>query len=286
MQELVDATPEQIPAAVRKYGTLSVRLAMLGIASAKKGENPFYYGYPPGVFLSYKWEGESMRSYVTDLASYLRGRGYQPFLDIENLDESADNYFAVPRFITSLQQCVYYLLLLTAQTADTITARKRKTSWIFDEYQHALGVVNAGRMILIPLLLEEGGTTEFFGRDRVVDLTGNRRDFTRLDSLFPQGNPTLTEAEQSTLRQCLESFDRVFVQEKFPEALAVLLNCRQFSHTFDHMFRLMLYAVYTAKQDLLNGVLDRLYQYAPSNVVAHFYSGYCKKHGIPSRLVT
>jgi hypothetical protein len=286
MAELLDADADRIAAAVLTYGPLPVRLAMLGIASTKKGESPVYYGYPPGVFLSYKWEGEAMQSYVKALASYLRGRGYLPFLDIENLDSNADDYFAVPQFITSLQQCVYYLLLLTEQTADYVTARKHKTSWIFDEYQHAVRLVNSGRMILIPLLLEEGGITEFFGRDRVVDLSRDRYSFDRLDSLFPPGNPSLTEAEQRVLRQCLDDFDRVFLQEKFPEALAVLLNNLQFSNTFDHGFRMMLYAIYTANQDLVSGTLNKLYQSVPEKVVVHLYSGYCEKHGIPNRLAT
>lgn len=286
MLELFDAGPDQIPTAVSKYGPLAVRLAMLGIASTKKEESPVFFGYPPGVFLSYKWEGESMGLYVKVLASYLRGRGYLPFLDVENLDASADNYSAVPEFITSLQHCVYYLLLLTEQTADYISARKGKTSWVTDEYQHALRLANAGRLMLVPLLLEEAATNEFFGRDMAVDLTQNRYDFTRLDSLFPQGNPSLTAAEQSVLKLCLGDFDCLFLQEKFSEALAVLLNNRQFSNTFDHRFRMMLYALYTANQNLLDGVLRKLYEFVPAKGVAHLYTGYCKQHGIPNRLLS
>jgi TIR domain len=286
MLELFDAGPEQIAGAVRKYGDLPVRLAMLGIASTKKEASPFFFGYPPGVFLSYKWEGEPMQLYVQALSAYLRGRGYRPFLDVENLGETASNYFAVPQFIVSLQECVFYLLLLTEKTADFITMRKHKSSWITDEYQHALRLQNAGRLLLVPLLLEKGGTTDFFGPDLVVDLTQNRYDFTKLDSLFPQGNRPLTDAEQNLLKHCLEDFDGLFLQERFSEALAVLLNKNlQFSGTFDHQFRMMLYAIYTANQPLLKGVQKKLCEFVPEKGLAHLYSGYCKQHGIPNRLV-
>jgi len=127
MLELFDANPEQTQAAVREHGSLNVRLAMLGVASSKRESSPLYYGYPPGVFISYKWDGEPMKQYVTALASHLRGRGYRAFLDADELDADADNYTSVPHYITSVQECVYYLLLLTQKTADYISARHGKT---------------------------------------------------------------------------------------------------------------------------------------------------------------
>jgi hypothetical protein len=286
MVELFDANPEQIQAAVGEHGSLPVRLAMLGIAASKRERSPFYYGYPPGVFVSYKWDGESMKQYVTMLASHLRGRGYSAFLDIENLDADADNYTSVPQFITTLQECVYYVLLLTEKTADYITARNGKTSWIFDEYQHAVRLVNAGKLLLIPLLIEEGGITDFYTHETVIDLSQNRYDYTKLDYLLPQNNESLTEEERSVVKKCLDDFDSTFVQEKFPEALAILLNYRQFSDIFDHQFRFMLYAIYTANQELLNGVMSKLQERLPDKYIAHLYSGYCKQHGIPNRLAT
>ena len=286
MIELFDATPEQIQAALREHGSVAVRLAMLGVASSKRESSPFYYGYPPGVFISYKWDGEPMRQYVKALASHIRGRGYKVFLDVEEMDEDADNYTLVPQFITSVQECVYYVLLLTEKCAENITARKRPPSWIFDEYQHALRLVNAGKLLILPLLLEEGGTTDFFTRERVIDISKDRHDYTKLDDLLPPNPQSLSEEEKGLLKRCLQEFDGTFVQEKFAEALAVLLNYRQFSETFDQQFRLMLYAIYTANQGLLDGVMNRLRERLPDNVVSHFYSGYCEQHGIPNRLAT
>ncbi len=285
MLELFDANPEQTQAAVREHGSLNVRLAMLGVASSKRESSPLYYGYPPGVFISYKWDGEPMKQYVTALASHLRGRGYRAFLDADELDADADNYTSVPHYITSVQECVYYLLLLTQKTADYISARHGKTSWIFDEYQHATSLTNAGRLVMVPLLIEEGGTTDFFTRERVVDLTNSKYDYERLDEILPQNPTSLTPEEQSVLRKCLDDFDRTFLQEKFSEALAILLNYTRFSETFDHQFRLMLYAIYTANQELVDSVVSKLNERVGEKVVAHLYSGYCEQHSIPNRLV-
>ena len=85
-----------------------------------------------------------MSDFVVGLAQYVRELGYRAFLDIENLDEDADAYFRIPAFITSLQDCQFYVLLLTEASAGMLTAREGKTTWIFDEYQHASGSSRAG----------------------------------------------------------------------------------------------------------------------------------------------
>ena len=115
MVKLFDATPDQIRAAVREYGSLSVRLAMLGVAASKRVNSPLYYGYPPGVFISYKWDGEPMKQYVKTLATHLRSRGYRAFLDVDELDANADNYSSVPQFITSLQLFIITIIVSIRQ---------------------------------------------------------------------------------------------------------------------------------------------------------------------------
>ena len=99
---------------------------------------PLVGAYTPGVFISYTWDGAPMHDLVVDLAKHVRKLGYRAFLDVENLDENADAYFQIHGFITSLQDCTFYVLLLTELSADMIIARKAKTTWIFEEYQHAI----------------------------------------------------------------------------------------------------------------------------------------------------
>ena len=95
------------------------------------------------------------------------------------------------------------LLLLTELSADLMTARKGKTTWIHDEYQHAVRLVNQGRLVLIPVLLEPGGTTEFFSPDNVVDLTADQRDFRKIDSILPPAPLALTERQIEELSRAV-----------------------------------------------------------------------------------
>lgn len=137
MTQLDGADTETANRFARGKGSLPVRLSMLGLASIWKGDCALWWGYPPGVFISYKWDGAPMHDLMVDLAKHVRKLGYRAFLDVGRLEENADAYFQIPGFITSLQDRTFYVLPLTELSADMITARKGKTTWIFEEYQHA-----------------------------------------------------------------------------------------------------------------------------------------------------
>ena len=87
MIELDGADPATVNRIAWKEGSLPVRLAMLELASSRKDQSPLWWGYPPGVFIGYKWNGKPMHDFVVGLAEHVRGLGYRAFLDVENLDE-------------------------------------------------------------------------------------------------------------------------------------------------------------------------------------------------------
>jgi hypothetical protein len=284
MVQLDGAGPETIEAIAAEKGSLPVRLAMLGLASIRKGSSPLWWGYPPGVFLSYKWEGENMRALVLELAEHVRGQGYRAFLDVENLDEDADAYFQIPQYITSLQECTFYVLLLTELAGDLITARKGKTSWIFDEYQHAARLTNSGRLLIVPVLLEPGGLTDFFTHDMVLDLTQDPRAFGALDDMLAPDPISLAPDEIEKLAAIVERFDELFLGEQWEESDALLRATEGFGHTFDHQFRRLLHSIYTADQAGAEATQDRMRAVYGDRIVFHIYKGYCEQHGIPNRL--
>ena len=45
--------------------------------------------------------------------------------------------------------------------------------------------MNDGRLVVIPVLMESGGLTEFFTSDRVVDVTQDWYDFEPVDRVLP-----------------------------------------------------------------------------------------------------
>lgn len=286
MVQLDGADPATVNRIAWEKGSLPVRLAMLGLASVKKGDSPLWWGYPPGAFIGYKWQGAPMRDLVADLARHVRGLGYRAFLDVENLDADADAYFQIPQFIASLGDCTFYVLLLTELSADLITARTNKTTWIHDEYQHAVRLVNSGRLIMVPVLLEPKGTTDAFTSANVIDLIGHPRDFGALHDVLAPDPIALSPAKLEELTATVARFDATFLNERWEEADGVLRGTPHLDHTFDHQFRRMLHSIYTADQGALDAVLARLHAVYGQQIVLHLYKGYCAKHGIPNRVTS
>jgi hypothetical protein len=286
MIELDGADADTVNAIAWKHGSLLVRLAMLGLASLRKGESPLWYGYPPGVFISYKWEGARMRDLVSALAGHARESGYRVFLDAENLGEDADAYFQIPQFIASLQDCTFYVLLLTGSSAEFVTASTGKTSWIHDEYQHAVRLANSGRLIIVPVLLEANGLMSPFDRTSVIDLTDDHRDFAALDPILSPGPKALSDAEVQELRGAMAEFDARFLKQQWDDADRVLRRTKQLGHAFDHQFRRMLHSIYTANGPALATACEGLFGVYGKGMVVHMYKGYCARHGIPNRLTS
>ena len=283
MIELDGADPETVNRIARKKGSLAVRLAMLGLASVRKGVSPLWWGYPPGVFIGYKWNGKPMYDLVVSLAEHIRGLGYRAFLDAENLDEDADAYFQIPKFITSLQDCTFYVLLLTELSADMITARKGKTTWIFEEYQHATRLVNSGRLFIVPVLLEPKGMIDNFTTEHVIDLTATPRDLGKLHYILTPDPIRLSEPEVTELTSAVAQFDKVFLNQQWDASENILQSFRHFERTFDHQFRRMLLSIYTANQTNLEAVLTRLRSAYGSDIVSRLYKAYCTVNRIPNR---
>jgi hypothetical protein len=57
MAELDGADEETVKRIAWENEPLPVRLATLGPTAIRKGRDPLWYGYPPGVFISYEWAG-------------------------------------------------------------------------------------------------------------------------------------------------------------------------------------------------------------------------------------
>ena len=283
MIELDGADPATVNRIAWKEGSLPVRLAMLELASSRKDQSPLWWGYPPGVFIGYKWNGKPMHDFVVGLAEHVRGLGYRAFLDVENLDEDADAYFRIPEFITSLQNSMFYLLLLTELSADMLTARTGKTTWVFDEYRHAVRLVNSGRLFIAPVLLEPKGMTDEFAPEQVIDLTATPRDFGKLHDILAPDPLKLSEAEIKELSTIVAQFDKLFLDQQWDASDNVLRDSLHLQHTFDHAFRRMLHSIYTADQTNLDAALRRLHSTYGSQIVHHVYKGYCARHRIPNR---
>lgn len=284
MVELDGADAQTVERIAMQRRSLPVRLAMLGLAALHKGERALWWGYPPGVFIGYKWDGEVMSRRVQELAAHVRGQGYRVFLDRENLDADADAYFRIPQFIANLQECHVYVLLLTSLAADLIDARRHKTSWIHDEVQHAFRLTHAGRLFITPVLLEPDGMIDALRGAPHIDLTGADRGFEALDDMLRPGPLALEPPQVAELESAMGRFDQLFLGEQWDAARAELDRAAVFRATFDHALRRMLHALYTADGPRVEAELQVLFATLGRAGTLHVYRGYCARHGIPVRI--
>jgi hypothetical protein len=111
----------------------------------------------------------------------------------------------------------------------------------------------------------------------------DQRDYRRIESILPPDPVSLTERDTEQLSLAVQEFDGVFLREEWAEANDFLVRHAHLGAAFDHQFRCMLHAIYTADKEALDSVLPRLHATYGEQVVFHLYSGYCKEHGIPNR---
>lgn len=284
MIKLENADKETVNKIAWEYGSLPVRLAMLGLASVRKGQSPLWWGYPPGVFISYKWGGDEITDFVRSLSSHLKSNGYETFLDVEKVAPDADAYFQIPEFVSSLQYCQFCILILTEASADMLFARNNKTTWIFDEYQHAVRLTNLGQLFIVPILLEEKGLGRNFTMDTVIDFTDQKIDFNKLNDLFVPDPFKLPSVDVDTLSSICNSFDRTFLSSNWQGASQILNQNQKFKDSFDFQLRQMLLALYTANEKDFLHYYHKMTSIYGDEILLHIYNGYCKQHEIPPRL--
>jgi hypothetical protein len=271
---------EYIVLMVRKYGNLAIKIALLGIASNKKMYNPFWIGCPPGVFLSYKWNGPESKEYVQQIHDYLVKLGYQVYFDKNELAEDADGYTSVPEYIANVANCQYYILILTEKTADYITARTGKTSWILDEYQQAITLVNAGRMFLVPLLVEERGATDYFTDQNTINLVNDAYNFEKLDDLFYPVNFKINSETRKIFSDVLDGFDLYLVQHRWPEALMFFEKAIMFKNFPDYQFRLLIYSICNLDMEQAELSFNHCADFTGVQHLPHLLNGYAQIYNL------
>jgi tetratricopeptide (TPR) repeat protein len=125
---------------IGEYGKIGLRLAQYEQALQRRetaGEN--LLNYPLRLFLSYKWGSEAENAWVSRLAAALAGRGWDVVFD-RYRDESVDR--SVEEFVARIGGCSVFLAVATpAYVAHAINTQD--PSWVFDEYQVAMGAEHA-----------------------------------------------------------------------------------------------------------------------------------------------
>lgn len=245
----------KIVGAVKQYGNLPVKIALLALATEKRIYSPYWIGCPPGVFLSYKWNGPQSKVYVEKVHDYLSSLGYKVYFDHNELDETADTYTEVPAYISHVGDCQYYVLILTKKTADYITARNNVTSWLFDEYQQAVKLVDLGRLRLVPLLIEEEGRFGIYN-DLAINMVDDIYNFKKLDDVFQSINFKINEEQKQVLTDFLNACDVLFYKKRWKEAKDFFEEYILFKNFPDYQFKLLIFSICTGNQQAAKASFD------------------------------
>lgn len=238
----IETDRSKIVEAVKQYGNLPVKIALLALATEKRIYSPYWIGCPPGVFLSYKWNGPQSKAYVEKVHDYLIALGYNVYFDQIELDETADTYTEVPAYISHVGDCQYYVLILTRKTADYIKARNNKTSWIFDEYQQAVKLVNLGRLWLVPLLIEEEGKFDVYD-NLAIHMVDDIYNFKKLDAVFQSVNFKINEEQKQVLTDFLNACDVLIYKKRWKEAQEFFDKFILFKNFPDYQFKLLIFSI-------------------------------------------
>ena len=225
---------------LRHVGDLPVRLAFLQIAMEEKSITPYTKNYPPVYFIAHKWESAAQRSWVKNLAEYIKGRGYNVFLDQDALEETASNFLEVPQFIANMVNCNYFLIIVTEKYLDFVQARNNKTSWVYDEYQSAVLLNNSGKLKMQAILLEgnvlpQGLLMGF----NAADMRTDRNNFSLLDKFIPiYDGPQITINQKKELEQFIIDYDNILAMRDGAAAAKLLENYAHLNMIYDYKYRL------------------------------------------------
>ncbi len=107
---------------------------------------PPFVGYPPRVFVSYRWEDARIKERAKAVAEYLESRGYDVFLDQSDLDEDA-TIPDIASFVSNIANCSFFLIVSTPGYLESISGRR--ATWVYDEYKYAVSLASAGMLQML-----------------------------------------------------------------------------------------------------------------------------------------
>ncbi len=146
-----DGTRRSHDEAVRLFGNRSVWVAELREALMARLSGPDPLSVPPRIFVSYRWGAADDDRWVAELVDELRRRGY--VVSYDRTDHDADTT-SVPEFVSSIADCHIFLAILDPGYQERIGGEQDHSiadGWVFDEYNNAAALSNAGRLQIIGL---------------------------------------------------------------------------------------------------------------------------------------
>ncbi|MFC1555220.1 TIR domain-containing protein [candidate division KSB1 bacterium] len=232
-----NASDEELYELRKEIGFLGVNLALFRVAIKNKLDMPKLCGYPPRIFISYRWESAEHKEWVKKLADYLENRGFYVYLDQNEKYNEEDLDREIPLFISSIAYCRYFLIVITNAYIDNIQARKGHTSWVFDEHQQALHLSEYNRIKFIGVIKEDSELPGGCFKGNTIDARDVKDDFSILDKYFHYEGIRISDEKFKKLIDFLSSVDSYIAFGKFTKAESLINENRGFKDVPEYKMR-------------------------------------------------
>ncbi|HEX6361111.1 toll/interleukin-1 receptor domain-containing protein [Actinophytocola sp.] len=245
LEDLLGAGPcatERLEAAVKKYGGARLRRAALESAIMRRQSRPKLAGYPPRVFIAYRWENDEALARARRLAIEVEALGYEVFLDLRHLTDLGPGGVEIPRYVSRLVDANVFLRVIT----DSYVADLAR-EWLLEEDQLAKRLAHNG-CETVHVVFGDGGEPEDWARHASVDLRADPDDFTPLATVLPPFRGTLLDQQDQAALMDLVTTATRHLRERRPDHVLALLNTvRQLSSTFEYR-QLLAHALLDTRQ--------------------------------------
>jgi len=117
------------------FGYRAVWIAALNGHVKDISRKPKLHGYPPRIFISYKWQDDAHGRWVRSVTDAFRDIGYEVLLD--QYDCTVKDHMDVPRYVSLVAESHYIVMIVTAEYLEMGT-------WVFDESNMAANLSEQG----------------------------------------------------------------------------------------------------------------------------------------------
>jgi hypothetical protein len=211
-------------------------------------------GYPPKVFVSYRWESAVIKDWVAQLGRHIERRGFHVFLD-QDIDALQDNDpVEIGRYISVLVDCQIIVCVVTPQYAVGLGPR----AWLFEERQLMNLLARRGATILrvlrdgqepvpdtssSPLDLISAGVSAGVSieipvpdhQGFTIDMRGAAAgQFSMIDRFFTYRGPQLPPEEDGPFRAWLDDVARILQSGDVRSAAAAFERGARYAATTEY----------------------------------------------------
>jgi hypothetical protein len=151
---------------------------------------------PPRLFISYRWGTDEQDAWVERLVGTLDSRGYDVVFD-RNVQAPRSEPLPVPDLVALIAGCTHFVPVLTEGYRRRVETQPHRAlvvedGWVFDEYQVALRLAAANRMMFQGVWRSGYTVPPPFTRKNMCDFRDDSAFSSRLDEHFPIRMATIT----------------------------------------------------------------------------------------------